>query len=117
VRHLADLLQSTGARLAWLSSPDWNPVYTPADYMAPGPYDEADPSRTNDFNQLLSIALAGRPRTQILDMNAWMKAQPGGEFAPTLRADGVHFTMTSTDTAAAWLVPQLVSIVRGSTPG
>jgi hypothetical protein len=114
VRHVADLVQSTGAQLVWLSSPDWNPVYTPADFMAPGPYAVADQQRSADFNQLLSIVLNGRPRTQILDLNAWMKAQPGGEFAPTLRADGVHFTMTSTDTAAAWLVPQLVTIGRSS---
>jgi hypothetical protein len=117
LRHLADLVQSTGARIVWLNSPDWDPVYTPADFMAPGPYAEASPSRTNDFNQILTATLAGRPRTQILDMNGWLKSQPGGEFAPTLRADGVHFTMTSTDTAAAWLVPQLLSIVRGSASG
>jgi peptidoglycan/LPS O-acetylase OafA/YrhL len=114
-QHLADLVQSSGAQLVWLTSPDWNPAYVPADFMLPGPYAEANPARVVDFNQILTAALAGRPRAQILDIAGWLKAQPGGEFAPTLRADGVHFTQTSTDTAAGWLVPQLLSIVRGST--
>jgi peptidoglycan/LPS O-acetylase OafA/YrhL len=117
IQHLADLVQSTGAQLVWLNSPDWDPVYTPADYMTPGPYSEAQPGRTDAFNQLVAASLAGRPRTQILDLRGWMKAQPGGEFAQTLRSDGVHFTMTATDTAAAWLVPQLVTTARGSDAG
>ncbi len=45
----------------------------------------------------------------ILDIAAWMQAQPGGELAPSLRVDGVHFTEASTDTVAAWLGPQLLA--------
>ena len=117
VQHLADLLQSTGAQLVWLNSPDWKPVYNPSLFMKPGPYSESDNARVDDFNRIVAAVLAGRPRAQMLDLKAWLEAQPGGQFAPTLRADGVHFNMGSTDQAAAWLVPQLLTIVRGAPAG
>lgn len=115
--HVADLAQSSGAYLVWLNSPDWNPVYTPSNFMAPGPYAEASTARVDAFNHLLATVLAGRPRAQIIDIASWLKAQPGGQFAKTVRADGVHFTDTETTTAAQWLVPQLVAIVRGTGSG
>lgn len=114
IRHLADLVQSGGANLVWLNAPHWDPVYTPANFMGRGPYPEADPARVDRYNVVLSDALAGRPRTQILDIAGFLRSLPGGEFAPDVRVDGVHLTQTSTHTVAAWLLPQLIAIGRAA---
>jgi len=114
IRHLADLAQSGGASLVWLDAPHWNPVYTPANFMGRGPYPEADPTRADRYNQVLAAALAGRARTWIIDIAGFLRGLPGGEFAPDVRADGVHLTRTSTNVVAAWLLPQLVEAGRAT---
>ena len=109
LRHVADLAGSQGASVVWADSPHWNPVPGSVIYMGKPPYPEADPVRADRFNELLTLALADRADTRILDLAGWMRTQPGGELDPALRVDGVHFTEASTDTVAAWLGPQLLA--------
>jgi peptidoglycan/LPS O-acetylase OafA/YrhL len=109
LQHLADLTASHGARVVWADSPHWNPVPGSVIFMGPPPYFEAQPARADRFNQVLSGAMASRPAVTILDIASWMRAQPGGELAPSLRVDGVHFTEASTDVFATWLGPQLLA--------
>jgi peptidoglycan/LPS O-acetylase OafA/YrhL len=109
LQHLAALASSHGARVVWADSPHWNPIPGMIIFTGKGPYPEAQPARADRFNQILTTALAGLPNVGILDIAAWMRAQPGGELAPSLRVDGVHFTEASTNTVAAWLGPQLLT--------
>jgi hypothetical protein len=114
IRHLVSLVGVEGAQIVWLDAPHWNPKYTPANFMGRPPYAEADPARADRFNAVLLQALAGLPNVRILDIAGWLRSQPGGEFGPTVRADGVHLTTTSSADAARWLVPQLIQIGRES---
>ncbi len=114
IRHLADLVQRGGASLVWLNAPHWDPVYTPANFMGRGPYPEAEPARADRYNEVLTAALAGRPKTQILDIRGFLQSLPGGEFAPDVRADGVHLTEHSTRVVAQWLLPQLIATGRAA---
>lgn len=113
--RLADLLSSTGARVVWAVSPHWRPV--PGVIMMTGdpPYHESDPARADRFNDVLHEVMASRPAVTLFDLPSWMRAQPGGEFETSLRLDGVHFTMESTDRVAAWLGPELLR-QAGRTP-
>jgi peptidoglycan/LPS O-acetylase OafA/YrhL len=112
--HLAALAGSTGARVIWANSPHWNPIPGSVIFMGPPPYSEAKPERADRFNQLLAAAAATNPNVTILDLAAWMRAQPGGELAPDLRVDGVHFTDESTHRLAEWLGPQVLTTVGRS---
>ena len=114
LQHMADLAASQGATVVWANSPHWNPVPGSVIFMGEPPYSESDPARADRFNEVLAAALAERPGVRILDLASWMRAQPGGELDPSLRVDGVHFTEASTDTAAAWIGPQLLGIVDRS---
>ncbi|MCC6226266.1 MAG: acyltransferase [Microthrixaceae bacterium] len=114
IRHIADLVQGGGAGLVWLNAPNWNPVYTPANFMGRGPYPEADPARSVRYNEVLTATLAGRSRTQLLDLRGFLQSLPGGDLAPDVRADGVHLTQAGTRTVAQWLVPQLIATGQAS---
>lgn len=116
--RLADLVGSTGAHVIWSLSPHWDPV--PGVIMMTGdpPYHEADPARADRFNAILTLVMAQHPNVTVFDLPSWMRAQPGGELARSLRLDGAHFTEESTDRVAAWLGPQLLALGgRRPTPG
>lgn len=75
---------------------------------------ESDPARTDRLNELWREAVALRPGVAtLIDFQAWLAAQPGGELDPAKRPDGVHFTDEYARTIADWLAPQLVEIARG----
>ncbi len=78
--------------------------------MGKPPYAESTPGRAEKYNEVLALALADRPAATSIDLAAWMNQQPGGEFDPKLRIDGVHLSLAATDTAATWLGPQLAAI-------
>lgn len=116
--HLLDVLGSTGAKVLWATSPHWSPVPGVIMFTGDPPYHEADPARADRFNEILASVVSQRPGTALLDLPGWMRSQPGGEFDPSLRIDGVHFTMESTDRVAAWLGPELLRAVgRNPTSG
>jgi peptidoglycan/LPS O-acetylase OafA/YrhL len=114
LRHLVQLAQVEGAQVVWLDAPHWNPKYTPGNLMGRPPYPEADPTRVDRYNLLLHAALAGLPGVRVISIADWLRAQPGGEFAPGVRNDGVHFTTAASTAAAQWLVPQLIDIGRAA---
>ncbi|MFN8051311.1 MAG: acyltransferase family protein [Acidimicrobiales bacterium] len=114
-QHLTDFLGGTGAKVVWATAPRFDPQYNPQTFMGKPPYFESQAGRSDQYNQVLRLALAARPAASIIDLAAWMKAQPGGEFDPSLRIDGVHFTEESTDRVAREFIgPQLLG--QGVTP-
>lgn len=121
-QYLTDFFSRNGARVVWATAPTFEPQYNPQTFMGRPPYPEAEAGRSDRYNEVLREAVAGRPAATVLDLAAWMQAFPGGEFAPDLRIDGVHFTEQSTDIVAAEFIgPELVRIGRstpapGSTP-
>ncbi|NLA35008.1 MAG: acyltransferase family protein [Actinobacteria bacterium] len=99
-----------GARVVWTTIPTFNPVYYPENLMGKPPYAEAEAGRSERFNELLRQAMAVRPDAVIIDLASWMREYPGGEYAPALRSDGVHFLESSAVEAAEWLLPQLEAV-------
>ncbi len=108
INHLLDLVSGEGAEVLWADSPYWSPVPGSVIYMGKPPYAEAQTDRVDLYNQMLTEEVAKRPNASILDIASWMRVQPGGEFDPAFRPDGVHFSEVSTDTVAAWLGPVLL---------
>lgn len=114
LQHLTRLLGSGGAKVVWTTSPGWRPRYDPKNFMGRPPYSEAQPARSARFNWVLRRAVATMPGVSILDLALWMRAFPGGEFAPALRPDGAHFTIESSERVAGeWLGPWVIAVGRG----
>lgn len=90
-----------------LTLPQLDPVYAPGNAMAPPPYDEAEPWRSDRFNALIRESVQAHPGAQLIDIAGWMQNQPGGAFSPALRTDGVHLNLEGAKTATQWLLPQL----------
>lgn len=107
-RH--DEWSAYGARVVWTTIPTFDPVYYPQNHMGRPPYAEAEAGRAERFNELLRAAMAERPDAVIVDLAQWMRDYPGGEYAPSLRDDGVHFLESSAIEAAQWLLPQLEAV-------
>ncbi|MCP4436186.1 MAG: acyltransferase family protein [Actinomycetia bacterium] len=110
--HLVDVLAAGGQPVLWANSPHWDPVPGSVIFMGHPPYSEADPARADAYNDMLAALDTARPEVEVLDIAAWMNSQPGGEFDPALRPDGVHFSEASTDVVAAWLGPALLERYR-----
>jgi len=105
-----------GAMVVWLTAPTFSPIYNPEMYMAKPPYSEAEPGRSERFNELVNEAAALRTNVVVVDLATWMKNSPGGEFSPDLRIDGVHFTRASSVTAARWLLGEIETAWKAKHP-
>lgn len=113
LQHLTRVVQQTGAKAVWTTSPTWRPQYNPALFMGKPPYSESKPGRSDRFNTVIGASVGMMPGVSVLDLAGYMRGQPGGEFSPDLRTDGVHLTLTATDRVAAeYLGPWLVAIGR-----
>jgi hypothetical protein len=78
---------------------------------------ESDPARVDRLNELIREVAALRPGVaQVLDFQAWLASQPGGELDPAKRDDGLHFRDSFLPTIGAWLGPQLISLGRTGSP-
>lgn len=78
---------------------------------------ESDPARVDRLNELLAEAVALRPGVAtILDFQAWLASQPGGELDPAKRSDGLHFYDEYAPTIAEWLAPQLNELAHNGIP-
>ncbi len=108
LRHVTQIVSNGGATVVWANSPYWDPVEGTAFFMGDPPYVESERSRVDSFNAMLTSTVAGRPATSILDLQGWMRTQPGGDTGKELRPDGVHFSEATTDLAAAWIGPELL---------
>jgi hypothetical protein len=78
---------------------------------------ESDPARVDRLNELLAEAAALRPGVAtILDLQAWLASQPGGELDPAKRSDGLHFYDEYAPAIAEWLAPQVEQLARNGIP-
>lgn len=109
IRHVMDIVQGGGAKVLWANSPYWDPVPDSVIFMGDPPYAEAERDRVDLYNRMLAEEVAARDGVEILDIAGWMRSQPGGEFDPALRPDGVHFSEASTATVAQWLGPLILA--------
>jgi peptidoglycan/LPS O-acetylase OafA/YrhL len=116
LRHVTQIVSNGGAQVVWANSPYWDPVEGTAIFMGDPPYVEAERSRVDSFNSLLTSTVAGRPATSVLDLQGWIRAQPGGDTGKELRPDGVHFSEATTDLAASWIGPELLRTAGRQSP-
>ena len=66
------------------------------------------------LNAIIREVAASRPETmRVVDLAGYVASRPGGEFDPTLRADGVHFTLEgASDVVNAWLGEEILRAAR-----
>ena len=101
-----DVFVAHGVTPVWLTSPFIEPSHS----TQPPNHDPAgNPIRMTRFNQLLHQVQLERPQLQVIDLARWLRRQPGGQFDPALRPDGVHFDEdAAANIVAPWLGPEIV---------
>ena len=107
---LADISLQRGIPTVWLTSPriDLSHADVPPGTNLP----EGDPARMDRINELLRMLASEHPGLHLLNLAAWVKAWPGGEYDPKLRPDGVHFSDGSSRTVANWLGPAILAVLK-----
>jgi len=110
LRHVTQVVANGGAKVIWANSPYWDPVPNTAFFMGDPPYVEAERGRVDAFNAMLAATVGSRADTTILDLQGWVRTQPGGDTGKEVRPDGVHFSEATTDVVAAWLGPELLRL-------
>ena len=100
-------LASHGARVVWATYPHVE-VHYAAGATGPLPLVENDSTRVDRLDALIRENVAATPHASIVDFAAFCQKQPGGEFNPSFRPDGVHLDATSTREVASWLGPRLM---------
>jgi hypothetical protein len=108
---VVDLFIDHGVTLVWLTSPDIEVGRNRVPPL-PAPDPASDPGRMARFNAILREVQRERPALRVVDLARWLRNQPGGQFDPTLRPDGVHFTRESAGRVAAWLGPEILRVTR-----
>jgi hypothetical protein len=71
-----------------------------------------DPARMDRLNALITQAVGRLPsgsRVKTLDLGAFARRHPGGEFDPGFRPDGAHFSIPGILDIARWLGPNLMA--------
>lgn len=96
------VLSSTGANVAWLSTPCTNHPDDPA----------AAPERTTRMNELVAPLVEALPHHTSIDWAGHL-GPCGGPRDLELRADGDHVTTDRLPEVADWLAPQLVTAAEG----
>ncbi len=108
VGAIADVLASRGVPVVWMTYPHVR-THDPADPTVRwSDLDENDPARVDRLNRIVAEEVGDRPGFRLLDLGAWTRTLPGGEFAPDLR-DGVHFRWGAAELVGEWLVPEILS--------
>jgi peptidoglycan/LPS O-acetylase OafA/YrhL len=108
MREAVDVFLARGVEPIWLTSPDIEPSKST---QPPNDDPSGDPARMTRFNQLLHEVQRQRPELRIIDLAHWMKIQPGGQFDPSLRPDGVHFDEdASASIVAPWLARAILDV-------
>ncbi len=140
VGDLVDSLSSTGSKVVLLSTPHLRnttlPGPSPAlalppdarraaleryreeqtEKGAPSPsHTENDDLRIDRWNQVLQ-GVAAANGAGFVDVAAQLRAHPGGEFAPDVRAAGVGLTAAGRTDVLGWLRPQLKQLSGGAAP-
>jgi hypothetical protein len=102
-----DLLGSDGARVVLVTSAYVQHHDVQGFTVMP----DSDPTRIDRFNKVLREAAAMRPGVaSVVEFGAWVHAQPGGDFAKNIRADGVHYLPSFGPEIGAWLGPQVAAV-------
>ena len=102
-----DLLGSDGARVVLVTSANVQHRNVQGFLVMP----DSDPVRMDRFNEILRQAAAMRPGVaSVIEFGAWIRSQPGGEFAPNVRVDGVHYLPAFDHTLGAWLGPEIAKV-------
>lgn len=105
-----DVLGADGATVALVTQPHIRPGLDQGFQGLP----ESDPARIDRLNELLREAASLRPGVvQLVDFQAWLQQQPGGEDDASIRPDGIHFTDEFAPTVGAWFGPELRRIAEG----
>jgi peptidoglycan/LPS O-acetylase OafA/YrhL len=109
-----DVFLSRGVTPVWLTSPYTEPSRST---QPPNEDPSGDPARMTRFNEILQDVARQRPALRIVDLARWMQHQPGGEFDPELRPDGVHFDEDAAATRVSpWLGPAILRAVEAPLP-
>lgn len=78
---------------------------------------ESEHARMDRLNEIIRQVVDLRPdTTKLIDLQAFLRTQDGGELSPESRPDGIHFTDEMARRIADWLGPQIESIARGDAP-
>ncbi len=108
-----DTLSARGARVVLLTYPHFEAGRDQGYTGLP----ESDPARVDRLNEIMAEAVALRPGVATLvDFQAWLAAQPGGELDPAKRDDGLHFRDDYSLLIADWLGPQVAEVARTGAP-
>lgn len=111
---VASTLETADAPVVWLTEPHMRlvPEESDGDWAA---FDDNDPERVNRLNALVADGLANRQDFQVLDLDAWLHSQTGGEFNPQTRsAEGL--TELGAMAAVSWLTPEVLSAAGAAGP-
>jgi hypothetical protein len=102
-----DLLGSDGARVVLITSADVQHRNVQGYVVMP----DSDPKRIDRFNQILRQAAAMRPGVaSVVEFGAWIRSQPGGQYAKNVRIDGVHYLPAFDPTIGNWLGPEVAKV-------
>jgi hypothetical protein len=102
-----DLLGSDGARVVLVTSADVQHRNVQGYVVMP----DSDPVRITRFNKVLREAAAMRPGVaSVVDFGAWIRSQPGGQFADDVRIDGVHYLPAFDAAIGDWLGPRVAAV-------
>jgi hypothetical protein len=109
---VADTLEDAGVPVVWTTAPhvrlapgggadgDWTTV------------EANDPARVDRLNEIIRSVASPRDGATVVDLGVWAQRLPRGEFAPEFRAEGRDLTEDGASRAAAWLVPELRSVLQ-----
>jgi peptidoglycan/LPS O-acetylase OafA/YrhL len=107
IAAVADVLASRGVPVVWTTYPHVR-MHDPADPTVRwDDLAENDPARIDRLNRIVAEEVGDRPGFRLLDLGAWTRTLPGGEFAPDMR-DGVHFRWAAAGPLSDWLVPEIL---------
>ncbi len=110
----AAILSTSDVPVVWGTLPHLR-MRDPADRSIPwDELDENDPARVDRLNEIVREVAADRPDVHVVDLGAWARGLPDGEFGEA-RADGVHFAWAGAAELGAWLAPQVTAVARGDT--
>ncbi|MGI9578180.1 MAG: SGNH hydrolase domain-containing protein, partial [Microthrixaceae bacterium] len=108
-----DTLGARGATVVLLTYPHFEPGRDQGYTDLP----ESDPARVDRLNEIMAEAVAMRPGVAtMVDFQAWLASQPGGELDPAKRSDGLHFEDGYSIQIGQWLGPQLLDRARNGLP-
>ena len=104
-----DMLGARGARVVLLRHPY---VHVGQDRELPATLPESNRSRMDALNRMLGQVAELRPGfVTVVDLQAWLGAQPGGELDVAIRGDGVHIADDFGPILGAWIGPEIDALI------